>query len=115
MVATLVAGSAEGKVVSYEHYRYDAGALTAEMERSAAAILGSLRIKPPVASCPPEILALLKSNRGTCLEPAVFGETVVAACGRQFEGRRWIRDDATEAALGKQTGKKQVCYHPPAK
>ena len=53
VVATLVAASAYGKVLSYEHYRYDVTAMTPELERADVAILSTLQIKPPASPSKP--------------------------------------------------------------
>jgi hypothetical protein len=46
MVATFVAAPAEGNVLSYEHYWYDAKTFSPELDRADDAILGTLHVKP---------------------------------------------------------------------
>jgi hypothetical protein len=115
VVATFLAGTSQGKVISFEHYRYNVASLTPEILRSAKAIFDTLRIKAPTSSCPPAILSSGTAQGGACLEAAVLGETVVTACSRELVSRHWVRDEVTADLIGKQTGKKLVCYRDPAK
>jgi len=110
-----VAIAAQGKVISYEHYRYEAAALTPELERADASIVASLRVKP-AAACPSSIQRSAQDSSaqgGACLEAAVLGDEAVAACGRDLEARGWVRDDSTASLIGGQSGKQLVCYARP--
>jgi hypothetical protein len=118
VVATFVAVSSQGTVLSYEHYRYDAAKTTPDLGSVDATMFASLHIKAPTpatAACPDTILAHADSQEGMCLEAAVLGEAVVADCGAKLRGRGWQRDDLGAKLIGQQTGKTIVCYHAAAK
>ena len=105
-----VSSAAGGKIVSYEHYRYAAAAVTAAMKREDEAAFGSLRVKA-TSACPASVLAGQQS--GTCLDAAVRGADAVAAGGHELESRGWVKDDYAAAEIGKQSGKRLVCYGRP--
>jgi hypothetical protein len=112
LVVTLVAATAHGRVVSFEHYRYEKTALTPTMESTSEEILASLQIAgSPSQACPPE---LLPSEGGACLEPAILGEEKTKACTQVLlQERRWVADTFTAETIGKQTGKKLLCFRQP--
>lgn len=68
---------------------------------------------PSAATCTVKVTDAAVAQGGTCLEAAVLGAEVVAACGDWLVARGWVRDAAAEAAIGGQTGKKLACYHAP--
>jgi hypothetical protein len=113
VVATFIAAPQGESVLSYEHYWYTAHVYSADLDRADDAILASLHVKAEAAACPPDLLVQATSNGGACLEAAVLGDNVVAACARAYEGRGWHRNDAVANALGQQTGKTLVCYQAP--
>ena len=73
---------------------------------------------PAVASpspppCPASIDEAAEAQHGACLEAAVLGPDVVAACSGSLAARGWVRDPDAESLIGGQTGKKLTCYRAP--
>jgi hypothetical protein len=111
-------GAASGladRVISYEHYWYEATAVVPEIDRADAANLETLRLKPATGRCPEAVLAAAAQQDGVCLEAAVLGDLVAADCRRTLETRHFARDDVTATLIGRRTGKVLACYHAPAK
>lgn len=116
LTATMTAGTALGRVISFEHYRYATSTTTPESERMEAKILETLRIKPAgPAACPAATLSEAETNKGACVEPGAIGAEVAAECGRQLLSRNFKRDDTFAALVATKTGKKVICYGRPDK
>ena len=110
VIATFVAAPVEGRVLTYEHYRYDAKEVSPDLDRADDAILATVKVKPRAMVCPPHLFTEAVANGGTCLEAAVLGQAVVDVCARTFESRGWTRDDGVARVIGRQTAKKLTCY-----
>lgn len=69
------------------------------------------REAPPGVVCPDQALTSARAAGGTCFDPSIVGEDVVAACIAQLAAEGWVHDPIAEQKLGEQTHLNLVCWH----